>query len=276
MAKGNDEHKMLFDLRGGRRGQVVKVVYALLAVLMGLSLFLVIGGFNLAELFNSGSSTGDAAKPYEEQAERIEVKLNKDPDNPDLLLSLTRAQLGAGNAQVTVEPGGQKVFTTEAVQEYQAANQTWSEYLKATDEPNAGLALLMSPTLLSLAELSSSYPEADSNIKAAADAQRIVAEQRPSVNSLTTLAYYTYFTGDFAAAEKAEKEAKKLAGGKSEVQAIDKQLSEVEKNARKYIAAKEKAEKEAKAASGGNGKPGAIEPGENPFSGAVGGTGLGE
>ena len=52
---------MLFDLRGGRRGQVVKVVYALLAVLMGLSLFLVIGGFNLAELFNGGTSTGDAA-----------------------------------------------------------------------------------------------------------------------------------------------------------------------------------------------------------------------
>jgi len=266
---------MLFDLRGGRRGQLVKVVYALLAVLMGLSLFLVIGGFNLAELFNSGTSTGDAAKPYEEQAERIEVKLKKDPEDPDLLLSLTRAQLGAGNAQVTVEPGGQKVFSVEAIQEYQAANQTWSEYLKTTDKPNAGLAGLMSPTLLSLAELSRSYPEADSNIKAAAEAQQIVAEQRPSLNSLTTLAFYTYFTGDFAAAEKAEKEAKKLASGKSQVQEIDKQLSEAEKNARRYVAAKEKAEKEAKAASGGNGKPGTIEPGENPFSGTVG-SGLGE
>jgi hypothetical protein len=267
---------MLFDLRGGKRGQVVKVVYALLAVLMGLSLFLVIGGFNLAELFN-GSSTGDAAKPYEEQAERIEVKLKKDPDNPDLLLSLTRAQVGAGNAQVTVEPNGGRSYAVEAVQDYQEANQTWSEYLKATDEPSASLALLMSPTLLTLAELSGSYQEADSNIKAAAEAQRIVAEQRPSLNSLTTLAYYTYFTGDFAAAEKAEKEAKKLAKGKTEVEAIDKQLKPIEKNARRYIAAKEKAEKEAKAASGGNGKAGTIQPGENPFSGgSVGGGGLGE
>jgi len=273
VAKGKDEHRMLFDLRGGRRGQVVKVVYALLAVLMGLSLFLVIGGFNLAELFNSGTSTGDAAKPYEEQAERLEVKLKKDPDNPDLLLSLTRAQVNAGNAQVTVEASGQQAFTPEAIQAYEEADQTWSEYLKATDEPNAGLALLMSPTLLKLGEFSRTYPEADTNVKAAVEAQRIVAEERPSINAFTTLAYYTYFTGDFAAAEKAEKEAKKLAGGKSEVEAIDKQLAEIEKNARRYIAAKEKAEKEAKAAggSGGGGQPGTIQPGENPFGAGGGG-----
>ncbi len=274
MAKGKDEHRMLFDLRGGRRGQVVKVVYALLAVLMGLSLFLVIGGFNLAELFNSNTSTGNAAKPYEEQAERLEVKLKKDPNNPDLLLSLTRAQVSAGNAQVTVESSGQQAYTPEAIQAYEEADQTWSEYLKATDEPNASLALLMSPTLLKLAEFSGSYAEADTNVQAATEAQKIVAEERPSVNAFTTLAYYTYFTGDFAAAEKAEKEAKKLAGGKSQVQEIDKQLSEIEKNARRYLAAKKKAEKEAKASGGGNGKPGTIEPGENPFGGASAGGGL--
>jgi hypothetical protein len=270
VAKGKDEHRMLFDLRGGRRGQVVKVVYALLAVLMGLSLFLVIGGFNLAELFSSNTSTGDAAKPYEEQAERIEVKLKKDPENPDLLLSLARAQINAGNAQVTVEPNGTQTFSVDALQDYQEANQTWSEYLEATDEPSASLALLMFPTLIKLAELARSYPESDSNLEAALEAQRIVAEERPSVNAFSTLAYYTYFTGDTAAAEKAEKEAKKLASGKSEVEAIDKQLTEIQKNARIYVAAKEKAEKEAKAAGGGNGKPGTIEPGENPFGGGGG------
>jgi len=270
VAKGKDEHRMLFDLRGGKRGQVVKVVYALLAVLMGLSLFLVIGGFNLAELFNSNTSTGDAAKPYEEQAERLEVKLKKDPNNPDLLLSLTRAQVSAGNAQVTVESNGQQTFTPEAFQAYEEADQSWSEYLKATDEPNASLALLMSPTLLKLAEFSRTYPEADTNIQAATEAQRIVAEQRPSVNAFTTLAYYTYFTGDFAAAEKAEKEAKKLAGGKSQAQEIDKQLSEIEKNARKYIAEKEKGEKAAKEANSGKGNPEAVQPSGNPFGAGAG------
>jgi len=40
MADG--ERRMLFDIRG-RRKNVVKVVYAILAVMMGASLFLVVG-----------------------------------------------------------------------------------------------------------------------------------------------------------------------------------------------------------------------------------------
>lgn len=275
-----DEHKMLFDLRGGRRGQVVKVVYAVLAVLMGLSLFLVVGGFNLAELFNSGTSTGDAAKPYEEQAERIEAKLRKDPQDPKLLLSLTRAQVNAGNAQVEVEPNGARAVTVDAVQEYQEADQTWSEYLKATDEPNVGLAQLMAATLLQLAEVQSVYQKVDQNLNAAIEAQKIVAEQRPSVNAFTTLAYYTYFTGDFDAADKAKADAKKLTNGKPEVEAIDKQLGEIEKRAREYIAGKNQAEKEqAKAEKeGGSGGAGggaaeSLEPGTSPFGGTLGGLG---
>ncbi len=274
MAKGKNEHRMLFDLRGGRRGQVVKVVYALLAVLMGLSLFLVIGGFNLAELFNSGTSTGDAAKPYEEQAERIEVKLQKDPQNPDLLLGLTRAHVNAGNAQVSVdETTGERSFTTEAVQEFQEADQSWSEYLKATDEPSVGLALVMSPTLLQLAEFSGSFQQAAITIKSASEAQKIVAEQRPSINSLTTYALYTYFTGDTKAAEKARAEAKKEANSKPEREAIDKQLDEGQERAEKFLKELKKAEKEAKAASEGGG---AAAGGENPLGGAFGGGGLGE
>lgn len=276
MAKGKNEHKMLFDLRGGRRGQVVKVVYALLAVLMGLSLFLVIGGFNLAELFNNGGGTGDAAKPYEEQAERIEVKLKKEPENPDLLLALTRAHVNAGNAQVSVdESTGGQTFTPESIQEFQEADQSWSEYLKATDEPSVGLALVMAPTLLQLAELSGSFQQAAITIKSAAEAQKIVAEQRPSINALTTYAFYTYFTGDFKAADKARAEAKQEAGEKGEREAIDKQLDEAKENAEKFLKNLKKAEKEAKAASKGGGAAGAPATGENPLGG-LGGGGLGE
>lgn len=275
MAK-KDEHRMLFDLRGGHKKNVVKVVYALLAVLMGLSLFLVIGGFNLAELFNNGSSTGDAAKPYEEQAERIEVKLRKEPENPDLLLALTRAHVNAGNAQVSVnEQTGAQEFTTESVQEFQEADQSWSEYLKATDEPSVGLALVMSPTLLRLAEVSSSFQQAALTIGSAAEAQKIVAEQRPSINSLTTLALYTYFTGDFKAANKARAEAKKEAGSKQEREAIDKQLGEAEKRAKTFRKELAKAEKEAKAAAQGGGETPGTVPGGKPLGGVSSG-GLGE
>ncbi|HEU5253551.1 MAG TPA: hypothetical protein VFU16_09535 [Solirubrobacterales bacterium] len=262
---------MLFDIRG-RRKNVVRVVYAVLAVLMGASLFLVVGGLNIAELFSSNGS-GDAAKPYEEQSERIEVKLRKDPENPDLLVSLTRAQVNTANAKVTVEENGQRAFTPEAVQEYQQANQTWSEYLETTKEPNIGLAQLMSTTLVQLAELSPSYQQASANIEAAVEALEIVAEQRPTVNAFTTLAYYTYFTGDKAAAEKARAEAKKLAD-KSQAKAIDQQLDQVEKQANKYLKAKKEAEKQEKAAAAaGQTNPETGAPATNPFGGAFGEVG---
>lgn len=274
MAKGDNEHRMLFDLRGKRRN-VVKVVYATLAVLMGLSLFLVIGGFNIAELFNSNSGGGEAAEAYEDQIDRIEVKLKKDPEDTELLTALTRANVNAGNAQVEVADDGTQQFTLGALNHYEAAYQTWSEYLKATDEPSAGLAILMAPTLLQLAELGRSYAQTDARINAAVDAQKIVAEQRPSVSSFTTLAYYTYFTGDFKAAEEAREEAKKLAKEKTERDAVDKQLDEVKRRAEKYFDERKNFERQQeKAAQGGGGANaggGTVETPESPLGGALGG-----
>ncbi|HEX6781044.1 MAG TPA: hypothetical protein VF125_03335 [Solirubrobacterales bacterium] len=271
MAGGDKEHKMLFDLRGGRRGSVVKVVYAVLAVLMGASLFLTVGPFSISEIFNSGGGASDLAKPYEEEAERIEARLEKDPNNPQMLLSLTRAQINAGNAEAKREANGEVILTQDSVRSYQQADQTWSEYLKATDKPNVALAALVAPMLLQLAEVGSSYPEIDRNVAAAAEAQQIVAEDRPSVNSLSTLAYYTYFTGDFAAADRARAEAKKLAKAKTERDAIDETLGEYKKNATRYISAKKQTEK-AEKASGGK----APENLQNSLSPGLGGGGLGE
>lgn len=263
---------MLFDLRGGHRGKMVKVVYAVLAVLMGSSLFLTVGPLNIGELFGGGGGSSNAAEPYEEQAERIQVRLKKEPTNADLLLSLTRAQINAGNAGVTVGSGGQQEFSSEAVQAYQEADQSWSEYLKATKEPSASLAQMVAPMMITLTEFSTSYPQADLRIQSATDAQKIVAEDRPTVNSLSTLAFYTYFTGNFAAAEKARAEAKALAKTKAAGEEIDKALDEYKKNATKFLTAKSKAEKEQKAA-GGSGSPESL---ENPLSPSGLGGGLGE
>ena len=269
MAKGDNEHRMLFDLRGKRRN-LVKVVYGTLAVLMGLSLFLVIGGFNIAELFNDSSSTGNAAETYEDQAQRIEVKLRKDPQDTDLLASLTRAQLNAGNSYVEVQSNGARQMTPEALQQYQLASDTWSKYLESTDKVNGGVALLMAPTLLSLAEFSRTFPEILANLKAAVNAQTIVAEQRPNVNSYTTLALYTYFTGEFAAAEEAREEAKKLARSKPEREAIDKQLDETKKRAEAFEKEVERSERRSEKAAAEGGSPESLE-GAGPLSEALGG-----
>jgi hypothetical protein len=264
MAQDGKDHRMVFDIRGRRRN-VVKVVYATLAVLMGLSLFLVVGGFSLGELFSSANGgSGDAAKTFEEQAERLEAKLRKDPENPDLLLSLTRARATAGNTLLSVE-ADQEDFT-QGLQQYQLASANWAEYLEVTEEPNAGIAQLMAPTLFALAEGSRTYPEAQTNLEAATDAQRIVAQQRPNLNSLSTLAIYALFTGDSTTAKKAEGEAHALTKEKFERDELDKQLEEVQKNAAFFQKERKKAEKAAKA-GGGNAE--SLETPANPFSGSA-------
>jgi hypothetical protein len=274
MASGGKEHRMVFDIRG-RRKHVVKVVYAILAVLMGASLFLVVGPVNLGQLFSSTSSSGEAAKPFEEQAERLEAKLRKEPESEQLLQSLTRAQVSAGNSLLSIEPSEDDLV--KALQQYQQASNTWSEYLKATKEPAAGTAQLMAPALIALAERSRSLQEAESNIEAAAEAQGIVAKQRPSLNSFSTLALYTYFTGDFAAAEKAEAAAIKQTKEKFEREELDKQLSEVKKRAKQFQKELNSAEAAQKAAAKGNkGNPESLENPSSPLSGAFGGGGLGE
>jgi hypothetical protein len=265
VAGGDKEHKMLFDLRGGHRRNLVKVVYAVLAILMGASLFLTVGPFSIAEIFGGGGGSSNLAKPYEEEAERIEARLAKDPANPQLLISLTRAELNAGNADAQKEPSGEVVLTTDSVQFYQQADQTWSEYLKATDKPDPALAALVAPMQIQLAETSTSFQQADQHIRAAKDAQEIAAKARPTASALVTLSFYSYFTGDTAAAEKARSEAKKLASSDSQRKEIDKLLDQYKKNASSYVARKTKAEKEQKAAGGG-----APETLENPLSPGVG------
>jgi hypothetical protein len=275
MASNDGEHRMLFDIRGKRR-HVVKVVYAVLAVLMGASLFLVVGPLNVGELFNSDSaSNSEAAKSFEEQADRIEAKLKKDPDDANLLLALTRARITAGNTLTEVSPTGQRTISEEGYQHYLKASQTWDEYLKATDEPSPGLAQLTAPMFFTLAETSGGN-EIEANIEAAAQAQRIVAKQRPNLNSLSTLAIYTMFTFDYEGAEKAGAEAQKFAQTKFERENVENELKETRQRAEEFeqrVKAYERQVKKVQAAGGGGAAPEAL---ENPFGGLGGGGGPGE
>jgi tetratricopeptide (TPR) repeat protein len=272
MASGDKEHKMLFDIRG-RRKNAVKVVYAVLALLMGTSLFLTVGPFSISELFNGSGSVGSAAQPYEEQAERLEAKLKKDPENSDLLASLTRAHVSAGNSLVEIKPGSAPTITPEALQEYQQASDSWTKYVDAAKEPSPSIAQLVAPMYAALTEISGSVNEVENNINAAADAQRFIAEQRPNLNSYSTLALYTYFTGDYATAEEARKEAEKLAKTKFERDQLDTQLDEAKKRAEGLRKQIKKVEAENKAATGANGgKPETL---ENP-AGPLGSSSLGE
>lgn len=267
MAQGRNEHRMVFDIRGRRR-HVVKVVYAILAVLMAASLFLVTGALNLGSIFGNNSSGESATSSLEQQAERIEVKLAKTPEDEDMLLNLTRTRINVANTMITNGAGESQGGVEEVKQELAQASEDWSRYLEAAKEPSAGLAVQVSPALFQLAELSTSGEEAIENIKAATEAQEIVAAGRPSLNSLSTQAIYQAFAQEYKAAEKSLEEAAKFANTKFERESLENKFAEIEKNAKEFGKGLEAEEAAAK-----SNKAGGKEALENPLN-SLGGNSL--
>jgi hypothetical protein len=264
MAEG--ERRMLFDTRG-RRKNVIRVVYAVLALLMGGSLFLAVGPVNIAELIGD-SNTIDASKAADERVERLEGQLAAKPNDEGVLLALTRAQVAAGNVQVepVVAEGEVAQIDNSARKDFEAALQTWNRYLKqAGEEPSATVALLVAGTFFRLAESSTTVNEAQENVERATRAQQIAAEERPSVGSLTTLAIYQYFAGEYAAGDKTAKQAEAKAATKAEAKAIEEQLAEFRKQSKAF----QKQKKEAAKLQSESGK----EALQNPFGGLGGAPG---
>jgi len=241
MAQKSGERRLLFDTRGKRR-HVIRVVYAILALLMGASLFLVIGPVNIGELVGNSSSGGSAADVLDEQVEQVERRVAKDPQNAQLLLTLTRAQISAGNAKVEVVSETEApTVTPEAREDFEAAGETWSRYLKqAGDEPSATAAQLIAVTFFQAAESSTTLNEAVEAVAKATQAQKIAAEQNPNLNSLSTLAIYQFFNGEYAAGDKSTKQAAAKAPSKAESKNVEKQLAEYRKNSKAF--AKQKKE----------------------------------
>ncbi|MFL5901915.1 MAG: hypothetical protein ACJ75S_12045 [Solirubrobacterales bacterium] len=258
---------MLFDIRGRRR-HVVRVVYAILALLMGASLFLVVGPFNLGDLAGNSGST-NASQVLNEQAKRIELKLRTEPDNEDLLAALTRSRIAAGNALTEVSPEtGAKILAPEGQQEFEQAAATWHRYLKQANSVSASIAPLMASAFFTLAETSSGLEDAEKNVAEAAAAQTLAAEARPTINSLSTLATYQYFAGNFKAGDEAAR--------KAEAKSSNSEAKEVKKKMAQYRAqgkAFEKQKQEFAKQEREQGK----ESLQKPFSGLGGTTGsLGE
>ncbi len=261
MAGDGEQRRMVFDTRG-RRKNVVKVVYAVLALLMGGSLFLTVGPFNLGEIVgNSGS--GDASEVYDEQIERIEERLAKDPKDANTLLALTRARLSAGQAKTgTSLEDETPQLPAEARDDYQAALESWNRYLNvAGEEASPVVAQLVAQTFFTLSERGSyTFAEVEENSNAAVRAQRIAAKERPNLNTLSSLALYEYFYGGLKAGDVAAKRALASAPSKQEAKNIDKQLDKFRKQGQEYqksIAAF-KARQEKAGAQG--------EPFQSPFS----------
>ncbi len=263
MAQGG-ERRMLFDIRGKRK-HVVRVVYAILALLMGASLFLVVGPVNIGSLVGNSTTTTDAAKIFEENAERIEGRLKANPEDPNLLVSLSRERLNAGKAGAQVDPTtGLTELSAEGRAQIKQANQAWAKYLTLVKkgEASSATANLIAGGAFILAQNSTTYEEAFEHLDEAAAAQRIAAESQPNIGTLSQLALFELLGGNFAAGDKAGKEAEAHANSKQQKKQLNQQLDAYRKQGKELQKNKKAAEKAEK----GKGK----ETLENPLGGLGG------
>jgi hypothetical protein len=192
---------MLFDLSSGKRRRVVQVVYATLAILMGGSLvFLGIGSDapgGLLDAVGLGSnSSDDGGDPqYEEQINSAEERLATDPENPQALLNLTRYSYLSANSQIPRDEATGQItdIPAEAQTELEKAADAWQRYLDTKPKaPDSGVALSAVGAFVLLGDA-----------EGAAEAQRVVAEDRNTAASWGELARFLYFDFQFKAADEA-------------------------------------------------------------------------
>lgn len=238
MADRDGEHRMLFDLRG-RRKRLVQVIYATLAVLMagGLVLFGIggeVSGGLLDGLGISNNTTGDTT--LDDQAERIDQRLAKSPNDEQLLLAAVRTRISYGNTLVELDSQtGQQNITPEARDQYELAGDAWDRYLKVSaGQANSSVALLAANAFYTQAESAPTAETQEDDLRRAVQAQRIVAEQRPNLGTLSTLAIYEYFTLNFEAGDEAARAAEAEATSPAQRKQVKRQLAQVRKRAKRF------------------------------------------
>ena len=229
---------MLFDLRGKRR-RVVQVVYATLAALflVGFVGFGIgsdgVGGF--ADVFSDDSGGGSVSSQFDDQIDNANAQLAKDPKDTAALLKLAEHEYLKGQQGVTVdEATGQPSVSEDAHTELGKAVDAWEKYLSVNKgQPSPSIASLIVNAYVFL-----------NDAGGAAQAQRIVAEDQPSLGVYNQLAYYLYIAGDISGGDEAAKQAVGEAP-KPQRGEIEKQLGEIRKQAVKLKKQQAKAQKNA-------------------------------
>ena len=251
---------MLFDLQTGRRKTVVKVVYSILALLMGGSLVLFGIGSDapggILDALGLGGDDTSQNPQYEQQIEDAQATLETDPENPQALLELVRYHyLSATSTGVTTDPNtGQVSITPEAHTELEDTVAAWQRYsdLKQPN-PDVGAATNAAQAYRLL-----------NDAGGAAGAQQIVADDQKTSAAYGQLAFYLYADFQFKAGDAAAEKAV-AAADPSQRKQIEKSLESLAERAREE---KKRIDKEAEQGGSEAGGTGI----DDPFGALEGGT----
>lgn len=279
---------MLFDLQSPGRRNVIRVVYALLAVLLGGGLiFFGIGGSGGGLLSDAGGGGGgDGGNPFEDQISDAEARLQQNPQDTAALAELVQLHYQAGSNQIEVdEESGSQSLTEEGEEQLQQSADSWARYLKLTGKggqpPATGVSSIAVQTFSVLADASfsqalSSTSGTDALDRAndavtswtdAAEAQRILADAQPAGQAYANLAFFLYRSGDIAGGDQAAAQAVQEAAP-NERASIGQQLKQTKTQGEQLTQAIAQLEKQQQTTQATGGASGA-----NPLEG-LGGGGL--
>lgn len=243
---------MLFDLQSPGRRRIVKVVYAMLAILLAVGLV----GFGigsdatggLSEIFGGGGSSDTG---FEDQIDDAQKRVDANPKDAQAQLQLATIYLQQGNAQLDVdESTGQAVTTSDSEESFNRAADAWDAYLKQNPKsPDTGAALQLAGAFFLLAQNSTSAADARLQIETAAEAQQVAADEDPSRGNLNNLALYLYFAGRFADADQAAGQAI-AKSGKGQQSALRKQFDQIKTQAEAFEKSVKQEQKQGSSAGG--------------------------
>jgi len=227
-----------------------------------------------------------ATSSSEREAVRLEARLAGRPDDEKLMLRTMHAWLGAGSERfMELDFSTKPIDVPESIaDDYRAGLRIWNRYLTQTGgEASRDEAESAGSVFFSLVEIGSRVPgEAEADAAGAARALRIACRHGGNLFNLSNLASYSYFNGEFAAGDRAAREAAAdiAEPGGIEPRDVIGQLDEYRERAEKFRARlkrgaeelAESGEEELEAPIKGYGAPAGIngyEPGAAPRPGEV-------
>lgn len=179
---------MLFDLQGKRRN-VIKVAYAMLAVLFVFGTILFGIGTDVGQGLVDGlvgrDGGADAESIYAQQLEDAQESLAADPENPELLLDAARLSFLHGAQLTTTNAEDQMVSTPESTASFNRALDYWNAYMETDpDKPEVSVAgqMVFAARLME-------------NATAAAKIQEVIIEEAPSDIAYRDMALFLYAQG---------------------------------------------------------------------------------
>jgi hypothetical protein len=195
---------MLFDLRGRGRRNTIKVIYVMLALLLGggLVLFGIGGDTNgglVDALTGAGSAPDESQKRFERQERESLAATKTNPKDEDAWAQLVRSRVQLSTVGERYD-ANTNTYTKEGEAKLEQAAAAWDSYLAldpTNEEEKARIATLMVRTFESLGQLDK-----------ATIAQEVVTEARGDApGPYSQLAVLAYQAGQVRKGDLAAKKA---------------------------------------------------------------------